>query len=54
MTWTGWLITIPGLCYLAAAVVYGLQRQWPLSITFAGYCLGNVGLWLADNMLAKQ
>jgi hypothetical protein len=29
MSWSFWLILVPTICYGLAAVVYGLQRNWP-------------------------
>jgi hypothetical protein len=47
---TAALIVIPGLCYLAAAAMYGAQKNWPLVIVYSGYAWANAGLWLLDRM----
>ena len=54
MTWTAWLIAIPGACYLLAAILYAMQRNWPLAITYFGYCFANCGLFWLDRMIARQ
>ena len=50
---TAALIVIPALCYLLAAVAYGIQNNWPLSITYAGYAFSNCGLLWLDRLMAK-
>jgi hypothetical protein len=50
---TAALVIIPGLCYVAASVAYGLQKNWALSVTYFGYFVGNCGLLMLDRMLAK-
>jgi hypothetical protein len=47
------LIAIPTLCYLAAAVAYGLQRNWPMVIVYFGYSFANCGLLMLDRMMNK-
>lgn len=48
MSWSFWLILIPTGCYLAASVSYGLQRNWPLAVVYAGYAFANTGLLALD------
>ena len=50
---TGLLIIVPGLCYFLASILYANQSNWPLSIVYLGYSIGNVGLWMLDRMLVK-
>jgi hypothetical protein len=47
------LILIPTLCYAGAAVMYGLQKNWALAITYSGYMWANCGLLWLDRMMAK-
>lgn len=42
-----WLIAAIGLVYLGVAADLALQKNFPMSITFIGYAIGNVGLCLA-------
>jgi uncharacterized protein involved in cysteine biosynthesis len=48
MNWSFWLILVPTICYGLAAVVYGLQRNWPLAVVYAGYAFANCGLLALD------
>jgi hypothetical protein len=41
---TAALIIIPTLCYGAAAVSYGIQKNWPLAVVYTGYAFANCGL----------
>jgi hypothetical protein len=50
VTWTGWLIVIPGASYALAALVYAYQRNWPFAIVYSGYCWANAGLWWLDKI----
>jgi hypothetical protein len=50
---TAALIIIPGVCYLAAAAMYGWQGNWPLAITYSGYAWANVGLLWLDRIMAR-
>lgn len=43
MNWPFLLILAPTLCYGAAAVAYGIRRDWPSVVIFTGYCLANTG-----------
>lgn len=52
MTITGALIIVPGVCYATAALIYAWHHQWPLSIVYAGYAIGNAGLWWLDKLVA--
>ena len=45
---TLWLILIPTLCYSAAALLYGWQKNWPLVIVYSGYAFANCGLLMLD------
>lgn len=40
------LIVIVGLVYAYIAAETGLKGNVGMSITYAGYALGNVGLWI--------
>ena len=42
-----WLIAGVGVVYLIVAVDLLIRGNWGLGIAFLGYCLGNVGLYLA-------
>jgi hypothetical protein len=53
MTWTFYLLLVPTLSYAAAAVVYGMQGNWPLAVVYAGYCFANTGLLALDLMMVK-
>jgi len=44
---TTWLIAVIGLVYLWVAIDLYTQHKIGLSITFLGYALGNVGLFIA-------
>jgi hypothetical protein len=48
VSWSFWLIAVPTLCYAAASVSYGLQKNWPLAVVYAGYCFANLGLLALD------
>ena len=43
---SSYLIAIIGFVYLAVAVDLFLKGQIGLSISFVGYSLGNLGLWM--------
>lgn len=45
---TFWLIVIPTACYTLAALIYGWQQNWPLSIVYSGYAFANCGLLMLD------
>lgn len=45
---TAALIIIPTLCYGAAAITYGWQKNWPLAIVYCGYAFANCGLLALD------
>lgn len=49
---TSYLIIIPTLCYLAAALAYAWQTNWPMAIVYSGYAWANMGLWWLDRMVA--
>jgi hypothetical protein len=53
MSWSFWLILAPTACYAAAAVVYGLQKNWPLMIVYYHYAGANIGLLWLDRVMAK-
>lgn len=53
MTWTAAMIAIPLVCYLGAAVAYGIQGNWPLCIVYGGYSFSQVGLLWLDRLLTK-
>ena len=50
---TLWLVIIPTLCYGAAAVAYGIQKNWPLVIVYSGYAFANCGLLMLDGAMGK-
>ena len=52
MTWTFYLLLVPTISYLAAAVVYGIQGAWPLAIVYSGYAWANCGLLVLDRMMS--
>jgi hypothetical protein len=43
---SSYLIAIIGFVYLAVAIDLFLKGQTGLSISFVGYALGNLGLWM--------
>ena len=48
MTWPDTLPIVTGILYTAAAVGYWRQKNFGLSIAFAGYAFANIGLvWAA-------
>jgi hypothetical protein len=47
------LILVPTACYGLAAVLYGLQRNWPMVIVYSGYAFANTGLLMLDRMMNK-
>lgn len=54
MSWSFWLILLPTLCYSLAAVVYGMQRNWPLVIVYTGYAWANCGLLWLDKIMSQR
>jgi hypothetical protein len=45
---SGWLIALTGSIYLYISLEQFLKGNIPMGITYAGYALGNVGLyWMA-------
>jgi hypothetical protein len=54
MSWSFWLILTPTICYSAAAVVYGLQKNWPLVIVYSGYAWANCGLLWLDRLMTGK
>jgi hypothetical protein len=53
VSWSFWLILAPTVCYAAAAVVYGVQGSYPMSVVYAGYSFANIGLLWLDRIMAK-
>lgn len=54
MSWSFYLLLVPTIAYGLAAVVYGLQKNWPLMIVYYHYMGANFGLlWLDRIMQAK-
>ena len=53
MTWTFYLLLIPTIAYLLAAMGYAFQQNWPLAVVYAGYSFANCGLLALDVMQAK-
>jgi hypothetical protein len=53
VNWPLLLITIPTLCYAAAAVAYGIQRDWPSVVIFTGYSLANTGFLAIEMVKAR-
>lgn len=43
---SSWLILLIAVVYLVIAVDLLLKGQSALAITFVGFCLGNLGLYL--------
>lgn len=43
---SGILIVITGCIYLAVAVEQAVNGNTPMAVTYIGYTIGNVGLWL--------
>jgi hypothetical protein len=52
VNWSFLLIAIPTVCYAGASVSYGIQRDWPSVVIFAGYALANTG-FLAIELMRK-
>ena len=40
------LIVLVGLIYAYIAIESGVRGAWPMCIVYAGYAMGNVGLWM--------
>jgi hypothetical protein len=53
VTWTAWLLIVPTACYAGASVAYGIQKNWPMVIVYAGYSAANCGLIWLDRLMAK-
>jgi hypothetical protein len=53
MRWSFWLLLVPTVAYGLAAVVYGLQRNWPLMIVYYHYAGANIGLLWLDLQLSR-
>lgn len=53
MSWSFWLLLVPTVCYGLAAVVYGLQGSYPMSVVYTGYAFANCGLIWLDRLLTK-
>jgi len=43
---SSWLILAIAVVYLVVAVDFLIQGQAGLAVTFVGFCLGNLGLYL--------
>ena len=43
---SAWLIVVTGLIYSYIFLEQGIKGNYPLAITYFGYALGNVGLYL--------
>jgi hypothetical protein len=43
---SAWLIVVTGLIYSYISIEQGIKGNIPLAITYFGYALGNVGLYL--------
>lgn len=54
MTWSGWLILIPGVCYGLAAVAYAFGKNWPMVIVYSGYAFSNCGLYWLDSLMKSK
>lgn len=53
MSWSFWLVLIPTLCYMGAAVSYGIQKDWPSAVIFFGYLVANTGFLAIELMKAR-
>jgi hypothetical protein len=53
VSWSFYLLLVPTVAYIAASVSYGVQGNWPLSIVYLGYSIGNVGLLWLDRVMAR-
>lgn len=53
MNWPFLLVLIPTLCYSGAAVAYGLQGNWSMTVVFSGYAWANCGFLAIELMRAK-
>jgi hypothetical protein len=54
MSWSFYLLLIPTIAYLLAAMVYVSQKNWPLAIVYYHYAGANIGLlWLDRVMQAR-
>jgi hypothetical protein len=52
VNWSFWLVLLPTVCYAGAAVSYGIHRDWPSVVIFAGYAIANCG-FLAIELMRK-
>jgi hypothetical protein len=50
MSWTFGLLLIPTIAYVLAAMAYGFQGNWPMSIVYLGYSFANCGLLWLDRL----
>lgn len=46
-------VLIPTICYGGASIVYGMQRNWPMSVVYLGYMVANLGLLALDRIMSK-
>jgi hypothetical protein len=53
MSLSFWMVLVPTACYAIAAVAYGIQKNLPLAIVYAGYSVANIGLLMLDRAMAK-
>jgi hypothetical protein len=54
MSWTFYLLLIPTIAYLLAAMAYGFKGNWPMVIVYAGYAAANVGLLWLDRLAGAK
>jgi hypothetical protein len=47
------LILVPTACYGLAALMYAMQKNWPMVIVYSGYAWANVGLLWLDRLMSK-
>jgi hypothetical protein len=52
MSLSFWLLLVPTVAYGFAAVVYGLQKNWPLAIVYWHYMGANIGLLWLDRVMS--
>lgn len=48
-----YLLLIPTLAYVLAAMAYSFQGNWPLTIVYSGYAWANLGLIWLDRLMAR-
>jgi uncharacterized protein involved in cysteine biosynthesis len=54
VSWSFYLLLIPTIAYVLAAMAYSFKGNWPLAVTYFGYAFANCGLLALDVQLAQN